>query len=722
MRKTFLFLFLFVLISELKAQALKKADMHFSKSNYALAISEYQKYIEKNKPTSEIAFRLAESYRKLSETEKAAEWYKKALDLGCSEPVVHYNYGLMLKSNGDYLEAIDQFVEYGTGSPDNKERVKLLTQSCYDAMEWLTYPQQYEVINQENINSENSEFSPVSYNGQMLFVSDRILKDKAYRDPELAGYTGKPFLKVYTTDQKGNVKLFSENITGEFHDGPVSFSPTGDTLFITKTFKVKNPGKVAGGRVNTDEFVNRLELWYSVKKGNDWDVPEAFPFNNKLYYSVGHAAFTPDGKTVYFISDMPGGYGASDIWYTSPEKDGTWRTPVNLGPTVNSAGKEMFPYVAADNTLWFSSERPEGMGGLDLYTVQGKHQSWNNLQNLKFPLNSPKDDFGIFLDSTGTSGYFSSNRSGGFGSDDIFMFRKPGCVLAGKTIERLPEGKEVVLEDVSVELYRKGDTSEVVGYARSSSEDRKRVCIRSYSPCQVVFNAKGKFHFQLQQKITYELKASKEGYFTQTIDVPDDCRKPGDTINLLVQLSKIEINKPIVIQDLLFDEADKMYVKKNIYFDLDKANIRFDAALTLDKLVKLLEDNPQLIVELGAHTDSRHSDEYNMNLSQKRADAAVKYIVSKGVDHSRITAKGYGESMLLNECRDGVACSEEQHEVNRRVEIKVLEISPESSYIIRPNDTLYSIARKYNMDPEYLRTLNGIKQNRLYVGDIIRLR
>lgn len=701
-------------------QKKNRADKEFSNYNFALALDYYKDYLEKRTPDATTCLRIAECYRHINNSEKAAEWYQKAILLNVPDPDIHLKYGKVLVMNGEYLDAIDEFVKYGIKMPEQKDVSKNLSEAAYQALEWMSYPEQVKIINAEAFNSGKSDFSPVSYKGEIVFTSDRMDSSETYEQKELAGWTGNPYLKIYTL-KEGKASLFSEAFASDYHTGPAAFSPSGDTVVFTKTFKVTNPVKLLKDREKAKSFINRLELWYAIKKDGEWQEAKAFPHNKKTEYSLGHACFSTDGKVLYFVSDMPGSIGKTDIYY-STIFDGKWGDPVNLGPKVNTEWKEVFPHITKGGYLYFSSDRPEGMGGLDLYKAKGNKTNWSLSENLRYPMNSSKDDFGLLMDSTGNSGYFSSNRLGGYGSDDIYEFRKPGCVLAGITLEKSKSGKELILENVQVELFRKGDTTELAGYARSGSEGKKKVCIRSYEPCKIIYDSKGKFFMELQQGVAYELRASKEGYFSQTIDVPADCNTPGDTVNLAVLLTKIEMNKPIVISDLFFDESDKMYVKKNIYFDLDKSNIRYDASLTLDKLVRLLKDNPDLVVELGAHTDSRHSSSYNLQLSQKRAESAVKYIITKGIENDRISARGYGESMLLNDCADGVECEEEKHQRNRRAEIKVLEIRTPVAHEVKPNETLYSISRRYQLSVDQLKKLNGLNDNRIYAGDKLKLK
>lgn len=713
--------FIFFLVFPAFGQFTKsKAHKEFQRYNYALAIQYYQKYLEHHVADYQTAYELAESYRKINKPKLAAGWYKMCSQFPNCNPEVYLWYGHMLKQSGEYLEAIDQFVAYGEKEPEKKPLVSLLTHSAYQALDQQTYPKQTIVENAEKLNSVFSEFSPVLYKNNLIFTSDRPLTEQLNQELK-AGWTGNPFLKLLQYDSSGQIHLFSEMTRTGFHDGPAAFTPSGDTVFFTATKKIRKPGKDLKSQ-SQNIFLNRLELWYTVRKGGQWQQPESVPFNNSPEYSIGHPAVSPDGKKLYFVSDMQGGIGESDLYYCDLNT-GKWEKPVLMEAKINSPYKELFPTIPGDGYLYFSSDRPEGMGGLDIYKVKLDEIVQKKApEPLGYPINSCADDFGLIYDSTFQSGYFSSSRPSGKGLDDIYSFREPGCVLSGITLKNNTSGNPEVVENVLVELFKKGDTTETIGFVRSSGKEKKKICVRAYEPCRYIFNAKGKFFFDIQQNQAYELKASKEHYFTQTINVPQDCKTSGDTIYIALLLTPIEINKPILITNLFFDDQDKLYVKKNIYFDLDKANIREDASLTLDKLVALLKNNPELVIELGAHTDSRHTKTYNLALSQQRAEAAVQYIVSKGIEKEKITAKGYGETQLLNHCADDILCTEEEHQLNRRVEIKILEVKHPGIYVVKPNDTLYSIAKKFNITIEHIRKINNLSGNMIFVGDKIKLK
>ncbi|MFC7526999.1 OmpA family protein, partial [Parapedobacter sp. GCM10030251] len=357
---------------------------------------------------------------------------------------------------------------------------------------------------------------------------------------------------------------------------------------------------------------------------------------------VGHAALSGDGSILYFVSDMPGGRGGTDIWYSQRRADGSWGAPVNAGAVINSAGDELFPNIGPDGTLYYSSDGFAGMGGLDVFEATGSGQQWSGPRNLRYPVNSPGDDFAYittYEGDEGIAGYLSSNRRGGKGSDDIysFTFEKPRIViiLQGTASDKNTKDR---LADVSVTLY--DGSREIVA--------RKRT------------DGSGTFEFVLEGDRQYTVLGQKEKYHGDSARVSTAGITKSDTLEVALLL------EPIF-------EVGRTFELENIYYDFDKHNIRPDAAAVLDELVRTLRDNPTLRIELSSHTDSRGSDAYNMALSQRRAQSAVDYLVSRGIARERMVAQGYGETRLVNGCGNGVPCSREQHQANRRTEVTVLE-------------------------------------------------
>ncbi|WP_242926058.1 OmpA family protein [Pontibacter vulgaris] len=629
---------------------LRKANKHYENYEFALALEQYQVAVTKRKPDLQTAQRIADAYRLTRRTQEAENWYAKVVAMPDRNPVNLYQYAEMLRSNGKYKEAKEQYMRWSEEAPEMAERAQQLIAACDQSTKWMQQSPVAEVKHEQSINSANfSEFSPMSYGNGIIFTSDRGLTSDNKKD--IYGWTGRPYLQLFTAqkDDQGNWKspmVLQEVINSQYHNATASAAEDGQMLYFTRTHLVKkrnnvNPDPTSWVKEEAvTEYVNRLEIFTAKKQSGTWSNIQPFIYNKVEEYSVGHPALSADGKVLYFVSDMPGGQGETDIYYTTRQADGSWSEPVNAGATVNTAGRESFPYVDKEGKLYFASDGHAGMGGLDMFQAEGKHTAWTGVRNLGYPLNSPKNDYGIMFDSTGNSGLFSSNRDAADGTDDIYSFgnlQRP-VVLAVKTLERKQNEQkrniQVALPQVKLVVAQKNLKDSTV----------------------VMTNEGGQYFMDGRKGSTYSFQGSKDGYLNQSVQavIPETA---GDTVQVALLFDKNEVNKAIVLE--------------NIYYDLDKWDIREDAAAELDKLVQTLMDNPEIKIEMSAHTDSREGMKYNQLLSERRAKAAVDYLVSKGISRKRLTAKGYGKTRLVNGCAEGVQCSEEEHQLNRRTEFKI---------------------------------------------------
>ncbi|WP_233219150.1 OmpA family protein [Adhaeribacter arboris] len=630
--------------------SIKEADALFNRFQYALALPAYQKIVKDQNSNLYLTQRIADCYRQLNNSKEAEQWYTRVIQFPDFDPEALRYAADAARKNGKYDRARQWYEQFAQRVPAHANLASQLAAGCDSAQQWLVKPEPYELQKAENINSKNSDFSPALFQNSLVFTSDR----PTAKSKKVSGWTGNPYPKIYwapkqINGQFGTPIALGSPINNQYHNGSAAFSPDGQTLYFTRINQVKT--EIKNG--NTDPFswvkfdapkptVNRLEIYISQKQGENWGEPKPFAHNKASAYSVGHPAISPDGDLLYFVSDMPGGFGDTDIYYCARQVDGSWSKPVNAGKEINTAGKEVFPVVAAPNKLYFSSEGHIGMGGLDIFSAEGKGATWKNVKNLKYPLNSSADDFGIVFDETKEAGFLSSNRNSDNGTDDIYAFKRvrSPCLLAGRVIERVLQTKgeftEKPVAGARLRLYLPGDTT----------------------ASNIYSDAQGNFTFPVKSGLAYALQASKEGYLVKTTDLTPDCPPEVDQVKLSVVLDRNTLNTTIILE--------------NIYYDFDKYDIRPEAKPELDKLVRILQDNPTIRIELGSHTDSRQTGEYNKKLSQLRAEAAVNYIISRGIDSSRLIAKGYGETQLLNGCKDGVACSELEHQINRRTEVKIL--------------------------------------------------
>jgi outer membrane protein OmpA-like peptidoglycan-associated protein/tetratricopeptide (TPR) repeat protein len=687
-----------------KAEKLHKAFA------YHEAIEEYNKALLKEPDNAKALRGLADCYRMTNNTDKAELFYARVAKLEDAKPIDKFYYAQSLMYNEKYEEAKKYFSEY-SASATSDERAQNSLAAISKLDEFFKDSARVR-IHKIAINTDKADFSPVYYGEGVVFVSSREsgAKDKTH------SWTGNPYLALYYA--KGSdaalrsPEVFARDMEIKFNDGPVCFNRSGNEMYLTR-----NNSTVS----NRTDKIAKLKIVHSKFSDGRWSSPVDLPFvSNK--FNTAHAWLSADENRLYFASDMPGGYGGMDLYYSDRTKDG-WASPINLGNKINTKGNELFPFVNEDNTLYFSSDGQVGLGGLDIYECTYKDGTWQDPKNMGYPINTHKDDFGLILVKDGTKGYLSSNRNGGKGDDDvyfteifkkIFVFgtvtdKRSGQVIGdAEVVLKDREGKQITAVRTNADGYYEIELdfnkdytllAQKEGYSKETKTvstfnlksprieqnfqlekvsygiegvvsdkgtkeplDKAEVALFDKSGKEVgkvTTGPDGYYYIEVKPDMQYKIKGAREGYFAKTDMVSTKGMKPG-VMRKDIELEKLILNKPIRLD--------------NIYYDLNKWNIRADAAKELDKLVQILKDNPTIVIELSSHTDSRASDQYNMDLSDKRAKSAATYIVEKGgIARERITGKGYGESMLINHCTNGVKCSEELHQENRRTEFKVLK-------------------------------------------------
>jgi peptidoglycan-associated lipoprotein len=607
---------------------LRQGNRLYSMMAYNSAITEYEKSLSR-KPLPEAKEKLAESYRNVNNMEKAEAAYADVVQLTGVKAEHKLEYAKILMRNGKYPSAVIWLESYLKEVPGDKS-AQLLLESCNKIDEMKKDSAKY-TLEPASINTGQSNFSPTAYKDGIVFVSDRSTESAARK---MYAWTGKPYLDLYFSkqDKTGSWTIpeaLKGDVNGVYHDGPAVFG-NDSTMYFTRDNYVKKKTK------KDDEDVVKLKIYQSAWTGEGWSSLTEMPFNSNEY-STGHPALTKDGNTMYFVSDMPGGAGGTDLWMAKKE-NGTWGNAINMGAEINTPYNEMFPTVYHDSVLYFSSQGHMNMGGLDVFSASRTSAGWTAPVNLGYPLNSSQDDFGILMNDSANGGMISSNRSNTM-QDNIYAFKVNDLRFTLRGIAVL-KTTQAPLEGVVVELLNK------------TSGKRE----------SVTTGADGTFTFKLEQNSEFVVVGSKDNFFTNTETVSTIGKPTSEdmVVTLKLEMEQIIINKPIVLE--------------NIYYDLNKSDIRPDAAAGLDKLVTIMKDNPGITIELSSHTDARAADKYNMNLSQRRAESAVKYIISQGVAKERITAKGYGETKLINRCKNDVKCTEEEHQQNRRTEFKVLSM------------------------------------------------
>lgn len=642
-----LFLSIFYLAScSAGKMAMKKGNNKFKYGDYDYSIDYFNKAIKHNYKPAEANFKIGEAYRLSNRLKEAESFYYASIENNYAEEEVNYYYGIALKSNEKY-DLAKQELETYVASASN-EKVIEIAQTEIDNLiklsEIIDKKNYYRVKNLELINTPSAEYSPVYLDGELYFTSSRF-GGKIYKA------TGTSFTNLYKVKTKGaRVDASTISSLGDLinspntNDGCIAFSPSGQTMVFAKG----NSGRKKGAE-DVDLYISRF-------RRGAWSTPTLMRVSNgKSWDST--PSFSRDGRTLYFSSTRRGSIGGTDLYAATKNRRGRWSNVRNLGPKINTAGNEMFPYQASDGSLYFSSNGHPGLGGLDILVAK-REEGKMVVENLGPPINTSSDDFGLFL-FTPDKGFFTSNREGGKGDDDIYTFinNDPNLkiinyFLTGTTHTIDDEGNEKILPNTSVLLY--GANDELLNEALTGRD--------------------GKFLFRVYPEEDYKLLGEKPDFFTSRALFSTKGKTiPKDKLNKL-ETNKVFTTKIVLDQIVL----DKAIVLENIYYDLDRAEIRPDAALELDKLVIILEDNPEIKIELSSHTDSRQTVAYNDDLSKRRAQSAVDYIISNGIEAGRIIARGYGESQLLtsDDEIDQLATEEAKetaHQRNRRTELKVTE-------------------------------------------------
>lgn len=624
-----------------RGQALRKeADKQFELYNFTKAVTLYTEAY-KRKPTTYTADRLAESYLKTFNYEEAEKWYAKADNRPDVAAKTTLAYGLMLQANGKYDLAKSVFQKYRIkgDSLKNDQQVERLIASCDSAKAWTANPVNVKIENQARLNSPTADWAPVDYKNGVVFTSDRRListdgsaaqKHRPFLrfdgklikpSDQIYSWTGNNYNHLYFSTGD-SLNIFPLDPGTNYHVGTATFNHTADEMFFTLSRipeSIKPYEKIS--TINIEIYSSRLN------KSGVWSKPVSLPINNVGAYSVSDPFLV--GDTLYFSSNRPGGKGGTDLYYMVRNGDRIWSTPQNMAG-VNTAGNERTPVMAANGDFYFASDGYVGMGGLDIFKVLNL-KSDPKIVNFKYPVNTSRDDFAISLSDIPDTYLFSSNREGGNGADDIYSLFIPH-----------PQDENVILAGVVYDQQTKKPISGAkvtLETTNGKSED-------------LLTDATGFYQFKVAKNSSYKLAGSKHDYIPAIEPVKTDTAKK-------------------YIKDLyLHYFTDLAIVLPNIYYDFDKYNIRPDAAVQLDKVLVLMNKYPNLKLELSSHTDSRGVDVYNQWLSQKRAESAVGYLIGKGIAKDRITARGYGETQLVNRCANGVACSKEEHQANRRTEIK----------------------------------------------------
>ena len=625
---TFFFL-VFILNLNLIAQnsRTRKADKFFKRLEFVNAAKEYEKIIQDGGGNTYIFEQLAESYYNIFKTEKAEKYYAKALRESKSSEMI-FKYAQMLKANGKYEKSNQEMLKFARLRPNDGRAIEFIENPNYLS----------QILERDNrfslkmlpFNSKFSDFGGTLLDNKLYITSARNTSRKNY------GWNQEPFLDIYELeiDNKGNYKepvLLKGKANTKYHEGLVSFSPDGNTMYFSResffedTFKKDSlPGVKFG----------LLHIFRATKFNGHWVDVESLNINRNNF-SIKNPSVSPDGQFIYFASDTPAGYGQFDIYKSKIKEDGTLGVPINLGEKINTPGQEMFPYVSSDYTLYFSSNGHLGLGALDVFYTRINNGSFTQVRNLGIPVNSVADDFAFRMEESTALGYVSSNRKGGVGSDDIYA------------IERVQPLCDVNL----VAIVKNNENSNLITGASLSiyNQEGQKISTR-YT------NKNGVARFTLPCNRSMVLEIISLDYNSKKLSL----HLKEDEIKTTIKLEPIDT---LITEDLVELEP--------IYFEFDKSNITARAAFELDKLVQIMSKYPKMIIKVNSHTDNRGSENYNLVLSDRRAKTTVQYVISKGIDALRISGKGVGENEPAFDC--GASCTEEQHQLNRRSVFRIVK-------------------------------------------------
>lgn len=603
-----------------------KADRMFESYQYVGAIKEYEALVKNKKADEYVYKRLGDSYYHLFDMDKAIQYYAQAVKKDQKDPEIYYNYAQALKTKGKYEEANKQMDKFASLSPSDQRAQAHRANPNY--IPSLQSKEKLFDVTQAKINKQgSSSFGAVLGNDNIVFFTsnrsgktDKRATGESYLDI---------FQSVYSADGTLSEPTSISDLNSKFHDGPVAVSADGKVAFFSRDGR-------ADGEVEKDKDANarigKVGIYRAEKKDGKWTNIKPLPFNS-TDYNVGNPSLSKDGKTLYFASDMPGGLGGSDIWKVEVKGAGSYGKPVNLGDKVNTAGREGFPFIADDGTLYFASSGRQGFGGLDIFKLEPKA---NQAVNLGKPVNSEKDDFSFTFNQSKEIGFVSSNRAG----EDNIYYVHPIC------------GRDAFV------IVKDAKTGEVLANASVSILDDKKNTIESQTTSE-----KGTTNFYTECKKEYALQASKPNYEPNTV-VLASSEKGGKTETVIL-LTPVEVI--VTVDEVILNP---------IFFEFDKSNITEQGAQELDKLVKVMTvDYPEMVIFVKSHTDSKGSDLYNESLSERRAQSTVQYIISKGVDKDRITGKGFGEYEPKVDCEDD--CTEEEDAMNRRSEFIIVSGGPQ---------------------------------------------
>jgi outer membrane protein OmpA-like peptidoglycan-associated protein len=633
MKKYIALILLFPIALFAQQRTIKKAGKQFENESYVSAIQIYERLAEKGMGSEQIYEKLGDANYFNANYIQAEKWYSKRYELkGIFSSDFLFRYGQSLKSAGKIAEAkvvLDQF------DKENPNQIRVQNKNRSIAQQSIKKGSDVFEIQNINVNSKYSDYSSTFIGDTLLFASakPRSVGNQIY------ARTGQSYTNLYYAVKRADgsyskTALYSKNTFSIFHEASPVFTQDGKTMYYTQNeLKENNQKRVVDG--------GRYKIYKSVFKNGKWNNLGVQDIFAKDSARVAHPAVTPDGKTLYFASDARGSFGQSDLFKVTINEDGSYTAPENLGTNINTEGRESYPFVTKDNILLFASDGHQGMGGFDIFAVDLNQKDALPV-HLTSPINSPFDDFGMYWNRNTNQGVFTSNRPGGQGDDDLYEFTNNALHPFAFEYNTRIFGK----------LTDKNTNQPLVGTVVLFDNFGRE--INRYQT-----NESGTFVFEkVNPNQTYRLQANATDYSPNETMVSVAIYDKEKEANIALDQDSYKIQQGL--------DLAKALSLRHIYFDLDKSNIRKDARVELEKIVEVMNQFPSIRIEIGSHTDSRQTKSYNQALSQRRAKSTLDYLVQRGINKNRLTAKGYGETQLINQCADGVKCSEAEHQLNRR--------------------------------------------------------
>jgi outer membrane protein OmpA-like peptidoglycan-associated protein/tetratricopeptide (TPR) repeat protein len=604
----------------------KKADDLYHGMAYGDAADAYLKLLKKGKGSRYVFEQLGNSYYQLNDLKKAETYFKRVAKGRRVNPETYYSYAQVLKANGKFSDYGANMQNFAEAKPDDS-RAKAYLATPNRVPEINDAFPGFEAKNLKELNTDYSEFGGTFVGKDFYFTSSRNTTRKKYH------WDDQPFLDIYKAQMVGstlkNAVLLEGDVNTKYHEGNVAVSGDGKRIYFDRNDYFN------GNYEKSEDGINQINLFYSELVDGGWKGVYSVPFNSSEY-SVGHPALSADGSTLYFVSDMPGGSGASDIYSVAVNADGSFGKPMNMGAGINTEGKELFPSTDAQGNLYFSSNGHMGLGGLDVFKAVAQSNGFANPENLGKGVNSAADDFAFVYDPATKLGYVSSNRSGGKGMDDIYQITPivPPC--------------DVLMDVTVVNAY----TDEPLFGALLSLYDGSDTRLSTKTTSE---SGQGQLIGACDTELT--VQASLIGFEPEAIVIE---AHPNGTLIRTISLKPVEA---IIVDDKIELET--------ILFDYNKSDIKPQAAFELDRLIEIMKKYPKIIVSVASHSDSQGEADYNRDLSERRAQATVQYVIDQGIDAGRISGKGFGEDQPIVDC--GENCSEEDHMKNRRSEFIIVK-------------------------------------------------